>query len=102
MSKHRLPFPSNLDPSMPFMYEHPRNRPRPAVHVLIRTPGREVDVPLMQAKRHISRRVCEIPADENVLEMGMGGDARDVEELTGVVLDAGEEDEGEFGGVLVD
>lgn len=84
------------------MHEHPRNRPRPGVHVLVRTPRREVDVPIMQPKRHVARRVCEIPTDEQALSMRVRGDGRDVEELARVVLYAGEEDERDLVGVLVD
>ena len=44
----------------------------------------------------------EVPDDEDAAGLGVGGDSLDVEELTGVELDAREEEDGGGGGVGVD
>ena len=41
-----------------------RDGARPAVEVLVGAPGREVDVPVVQAQRHVAGGVGEVPADD--------------------------------------
>lgn len=63
-------------------------------------PDGEVDVPVVEVQWDISGGVGEIPADEQAERVCVGSDGADVEELPGVVLDAGEKDEGGGGGVF--
>lgn len=76
-------------------------RPRSGVDVLVGAPHREIDVPVVEAEWDVAGRVGEVPAYAGDAEgVGVGGDGFDVEELAGVVLDSGEEDESGGGGVL--
>lgn len=79
---------------MRIAHETASDRARSAVEVLVRAPDGEVDVPVVQLYRHVADGVCEVPADENAFSLCVGCDALDVEELAGVELDAGEEEDG--------
>lgn len=66
---------------------------RSSVHILVGAPAGEIDVPVVESEFDISGGVGTVPADGDAVRMRMLGDSLDVEELTGVVLDGGEEDE---------
>ena len=103
MPEHRLSGPIRiLDFPMLFVYEQSCDRPRPGIHVLVSTPSSEIDVPVVQIQRHITRRMGEVPADEEILGMCVLGDPSYVEQLSAVVLDPWQEDQGEFVSMLVD
>jgi hypothetical protein len=72
------------------------------VHVLVSTPAGKVNIPVVQLQLDVSGCVGEIPADENSAGVGVSGDCGNVEQLAAVVLDAGEEDQSQLVGVLVD
>lgn len=75
---------------------------RAGVHVLVGAPAREVNVPVVQLELHVAGGVGEVPADGDAAGVSVGGDGGDVQELAAVVLDTGQEDQGELVGVLVD
>lgn len=75
---------------------------RAGVHVLVGAPAREVNVPVVQLELDVAGGVGEVPADGDAAGVSVGGDGGNVEELTAVVLDARQEDQGELVGVLVD
>lgn len=74
----------------------------PGVDVLVGAPAGKVDVPVVQLELDVARRVGEIPADDDASLLGVGGDARDVEQLARPVLDARQQDQGGRVGVGVD
>ena len=74
----------------------------PAVQVLVRAPRREVDVPGVQAQRHVAGRVRQVPAHRDAARLREGRDRRDVEGLPRVEVHAREEEERGGGGVLRD
>lgn len=92
MPEDRLPTPSIriLNLAMPLMHKEPGDRAGPSIHVLVRTPGGEIDIPVMQLQGHIPRRVRQVPADGQALGVRVFGDPCDVEELAAVVLHAWE------------
>ena len=81
------------------MHEQPPNAPRPTVQILVATPRGGVNTPVVQGQGGVADGVGEVPDDEDGVGARVGGDGGDVEELAGVVLDAGEQDEGGGGGV---
>lgn len=85
-----------------FVDERACDGPRARVHVLVRAPAGEVDVPFMQFEFDVARRVGEVPADGETVLVGMRCDGGDVEELARVVLDTGEKDECDFVRVVSD
>ena len=84
------------------VHESTGDRASAGVHVLVSTPAGKVDVPVVQLQLDISGCVGEIPADEDSAGVGVGSDCGNVEQLAAVVLDAGEEDQSQLVGVLVD
>ena len=84
------------------VHKSARDRAGTGVHILVSTPASEINIPVVQFQLDIAGRVREVPADEDAAGVGVGGDGGDVEELAAVVLDSGEEDQGQLVGVLVD
>ncbi len=84
------------------MYEEPTCCAGTGIQVLVAAPDGCIDVPGMQLQRYVADRVCEVPDYEDGVRMSKGGDGGDVEELAGVILDSGEEDEGCCGSMFFD
>ena len=85
---------------VPLVHERAGQRPGPGVQVLVGAPGRPVDAPVVQAQRHVARRVRQIPADDRAGGLSGGGDRVDVEQLAGEVVHRAEQDAARPGGPL--
>lgn len=72
------------------------------IAVLVRTPGGEIDIPLMHLQFDIAVCMGQIPADSQAALLGVLGDSGHVKQLPRVVLDARQENERCVTGVLVD
>jgi hypothetical protein len=88
--------------AMLLVHESAGNGASARVHVLVGTPTCKVNIPVVQLQLDVSGCVGEIPADEDSAGVSVGGDCGNVEQLAAVVLDAGEEDQSQLVGVLVD
>jgi hypothetical protein len=82
--------------------EETTHRARTGISILVSTPSGEVNIPVVHLQFHVSVGVCKIPSNNEVARFGVLGDARNVEELAGVILDTGEEKQCCILGVLVD
>ncbi|KFY11221.1 hypothetical protein V492_04571, partial [Pseudogymnoascus sp. VKM F-4246] len=90
------------DLAVAVVHEESADGAGPGVEVLVRAPCCGVDVPVVQLEGHVADGVGEVPDHEDAAGLGVGGDRFDVEELAGVELDAGEEEDGGGGRVGVD
>ena len=77
---------------MPLVHKQSGNRSGPSVDIFIVAPGGKVYVPVVQLQRDVPGGVCHVPANGDAEGVRVCGDGLDVEVLTRVVLDAGEED----------
>lgn len=84
------------------MHEKASHRAGPGIAVLVRTPGSEVNVPVMQLDGDIAVRMSEIPPDQDPAGMRMLGNLLHIEELAGIILDTGEENKSSVIGVAID
>ena len=80
---------------MPLMHEGAGRRAGTSVQVLVRAPGREVRVPVVQRERQVADRVGEVESGDRADAMRGFRERPDVEPLTGQVLDARQQDERE-------
>ena len=87
---------------MAIVDEDRTDRARPAVQVLVRAPGGEVDVPVVERELDVAGGVGQVPADEGAGRVTGIGQPLDLLELARREVDAGQEDEGEVLGVLGD
>ena len=87
---------------MPVVDEDLGDRPRAAAQVLVGAPHREVDVPVVQGERHVARRVRELPAGERAGLVDRGREPRDVVDLAGRVVHAGQQGDRERVAMRVD
>jgi len=55
--------------SMTFVHEDTSNASRSRVQVLVRTPAREIDVPVVQLNRNIAGSVGQIPTNDAALRV---------------------------------
>ena len=69
------------------MHPDERGGARTAVQVLVRAPDREVGVGTRDVDRQRPRRMGQIPDDQRAVIMSPGGDADQVPERTGAVVD---------------
>ena len=74
-----------------FVDEHLGERTGTAVQVLVRAPGGEVDVPVVERERDVAGGMGEVPARQGADRMDRAGQAGDVHDLAGGVVDAGDE-----------
>lgn len=70
------------------MDKQPCDRPRSRVNVFVITPYCEVDIPSVELDRNISYCMRKVPADENVMEVCMGGYMFDVKILPSIILNS--------------
>lgn len=87
---------------MVFMKEEATDGAGPTVEVFVGTPYCGVDLPVVEFKGDVSDCVGEIPYYEDAEGAGMGCYKGNGEELAGVELDPGEEEDGGVFGVLVE
>ena len=66
---------------------------RSRVEILIRAPDREIDIPVVQREWDVADRVREVEPDPAAAPPRCGRDALQVESLSSLKLDAGEEHE---------
>ena len=71
---------------MLFVNEYCSNGTRSGVHILVVTPYRKVDVPVVELQIHIAGRVRTVPADQDAFGMSVFRDSRDVEVLSSIEL----------------
>lgn len=71
------------------------------IEVLVRAPAGKVDIPLVQAERNIANGVRKVKSNGRTDLVRRLGDGGNVKELTGVVLDAGRDDDGDRGTILL-
>src|ERR1700690_2363219 len=67
-----------------------------AVDVFVGAPDCEIAIRVVHGEGDVTGRVSEVPSDDAALCARGGGDARDLEKLAGVVVDAGEQYESDF------
>lgn len=56
---------------MTFVHKDAGNTSRSRVQVLVRTPAREIDVPVVQLNRNVTGSVGQIPANNAALEVSI-------------------------------
>lgn len=76
------------------VHEQSADAARSGVEVFITAPCCGIDVPVVEFERDITYCVGEVPDYEDACCVGCSGDGGDVEELTCVELDSGEEENG--------
>src|SRR5207302_1208595 len=65
------------------------NRARSGVEIFVRTPNREIDVPIMQSERNVADGVGEIDPDHDSMFLRRFGDRRDAEQLASEKIHSG-------------
>ena len=80
---------------MPLVHEGAGRRAGSSVQVLVRAPGGEVDVPVVQRERQVADRMREIESGNRANAMRGFRKRPDVEPLTSQVLDTRQQDERE-------
>lgn len=83
------------------MHERASDSTSTRVHVFVSTPACKVDIPVVKLQLYVSCCVRQIPADGNSAGVGMCCDSRDVQQLTTVVLNAGQKNQRELVSMLV-
>ena len=86
---------------MPFMHETSAHGAGTAIEILVGTPHREIDVPIVQLRRDVARAMGKIKSDTAPLVLGCGGDPRDVKDLTGIEVRAAEHHERNLVALLI-
>ena len=89
-------------PPVPGVHEAAADRPRSAVQILVGAPHREVGAPVVQPERHVARRVRQIEAHHRARPPPRTCQALEIEQLAGVILHAGQQDERDLGTPLHD
>lgn len=84
------------------VHESTRNRTRTRIHVLVRTPARKINIPLVQLQFNITSCMSEIPSDRQTLRVGVLGDGWDVQELATVVLYSRKQNQSQLISMLID
>ena len=64
------------------MHETASNRAWTAIHILVRTPDGEVDVPIVELDWYVANSVSEIPPDSDTFALCVSGDFLHLEKLT--------------------
>lgn len=77
--------------AIPRVHKHASDATWAAVQILVATPSRGIDVPVMKRQRNIADSVCQIPDDEDPVFVSVRRDGRDVQQLARVVLYSREE-----------
>ena len=72
------------------------------IQIFVRTPDGEVDLPIVQRQRHIAGRVGKIDSDGDSMLLCRLCDCRNVEELSGEKIHAGDHHYRELISVLLD
>ena len=78
------------------MNEEPADAAGAAVHVLVAAPGGEVGAPVVQRQLEVARCVRQVEADDAACGVSCTGDRLHVESLTGVIVNAAKEHEGDL------
>ncbi len=60
------------------MHECPCNRTRARIEIFVRTPDREIDVPIMKRQRRVANRMGEIEARDNSAVLRRSGNLFDI------------------------
>lgn len=88
------------DQAVPGVDKHATDAARAAVEILVRAPRGRVDVPFLEVQRHVAHGMSQIPDDEDTLLVSEFSNRGNIEQLTSVVLDAGQQNDGRVLGVL--
>jgi hypothetical protein len=91
---------ASFDLSMSLVHEETTDNTGSAIHVLVVAPCGEVDVPVVQLQWHITHCVRQIPADRDAVGMTVASYELNIEKLSRVELDSGQQDKGGCSGVL--
>src|SRR5262249_30195808 len=82
--------------AVPAVDEAAGDGPGPGIEVLVTAPAREIDVPIVQRQGDVPRGVRQVQPDDAALLVRGGRQPRNVVDLAGQEVDAGEEDDGDF------
>lgn len=72
------------------------------VAVLVRAPDRKIDVPVVQLEFNVRIRMRQIPSHDDAARLSMASDRLDLEQLSAVVLNTRQQQQGRIRSVLVD
>ncbi|KAA8631089.1 hypothetical protein SMACR_08947 [Sordaria macrospora] len=99
--EHRLAR-AHIHLSVTLVHESTGHGTGATVEVLVRAPDSEVDVPVVKLELDVTRAVGQVPADNEAALLSILGDARNVEQLAGVVLDTRQEKQCRIFSMLID
>ncbi len=86
---------------VPLVHERSRDRAGSGVEILVGTPDREIDIPIVQRQRHVADCVREIDPDHAAVLLRRRRDFLDVEQLTGEKIHAGDKHERDLVALLL-
>ena len=72
---------------MAFMHKTPGHAAWSAIEIFVAAPAGEIDVPVMERQGNVAGGMSEIPANHTAFGVPSFGDAFDLIELAGVVVD---------------
>ena len=89
-------------PGVAFLAMEARHCAGAGVEIFVGTPHREIDIPVVQRQRHVADRVSEIDTDRDTSLLRCFRDRRDVKQLAGEKIHAGNHNHGERIAILFD